>query len=982
MKAGVLEGGEADGLVLAGPLLHMSPPLLCKDGRVRLGFLCLYDIPSLSKQYVLYSMTDFPQWRSILVVSNFYTITNLVRLESGERADGERAWYCALKDNQCRLEPAADGAMSKRVKKQGVYFMEIGAGLLRDAAFTDFITPSTIAIKNDYEGTEICIEGVFQRYHQDSGYVEFFFKEDSASSSSSGSYYDHDEVTVGIYLTDYPLSSLESVVHLQPQRCLIRASSVLPMYLWGKLYGFAATIRSHIEVLPLCSDDDNTDRKRSRCAAVEPPGPPVCERCAMFSVWRNFVTNKLSYCIVALRATHLETLWSLLHGPLLLASTNYASSGADSLAATLPHFSQYSNISNRTLRRLKHQFLDLNYLQLYKVRNGRDSDLLTSHFAYLLSVGNVLDYVRASDAHTTLLGSSAVYDNKFYPKVVMGYFSSTLEKYHMSTQLHSRRVLVGTFNPQRLFRYSRTTGAGWSSRQVLMFELTDALDNSIKCIVAGFKSPGGEVLNDIDVARLQPLSKHCDQDVAVFIEDFSVYLEKGCQLPGLGDSGGVEICLLVDPRDIKFVYSTDASASSIAEVGTAVILETSNVRWILAHNLATAGHSGCNEICGVVVAKEIAVEQCNGKRQLLLQLKDCVHSDVITVYFLHTFDYSTCDILVASVVRLTDVFINATAKYTYVKTSVTTEIDIVGMATIDQMRSVLSLPFQNCNGSIDAVAAASALSAAAASSSSTSATVTPPDNLLCNLQKSSKTLWRFVGSVTLVKYIKCVLRCACSDRAAVAARSGNLQCSSCHSAKNLRCHWTIQCVLDDGSAEAKMMVEGTGQHVFSIVSQRDGGSCAVDGIVERVERFTRAECDSGGFYMRTFIDNPFFATNGIDDNNNSNHVNSSRGRVFEEVQAEVLYFLGTCSFPLLQVVGKCILAKTSATAATELQQKQINLQWDNSGGKLHSLQFKKVDSFAVPVHTVEARAVHKLYEEDVFAEVSRQLALLSGNFDF
>jgi hypothetical protein len=174
-----------------------------------------------------------------------------------------------------------------------------------------------------------------------------------------------------------------------------------------------------------------------------------------------------------------------------------------------------------------------------------------------------------------------------------------------------------------MLRYSRMGGAGGDGTVFLMFELTDALDNSIKCIVTHIKRPwdGG--------ACSLGVSEDENQDAVVFIEDFSVYLEKGCQLPG-SNGANCSLYLLVDPTDIKFVYSRDRSTHGAAvDNGLAVVPETSSVRWILASNSARQTHSskgaGTHEVCGVVVGKEISVEQSNGKRQLTLQ--KCLRHD-------------------------------------------------------------------------------------------------------------------------------------------------------------------------------------------------------------------------------------------------------------------------------------------------------------------------------------------------------------------
>jgi hypothetical protein len=101
---------------------------------------------------------------------------------------------------------------------------------------------------------------------------------------------------LGLYMTpsqNYPFNTLNKFT-------IITAYSVYPMYLWGRLYGFAATVRTHIATIntsdAISVGVPDTCRKKPRVIPLK-LSSEVGDRCLMFAMWKSYAVKKMFHAV-------------------------------------------------------------------------------------------------------------------------------------------------------------------------------------------------------------------------------------------------------------------------------------------------------------------------------------------------------------------------------------------------------------------------------------------------------------------------------------------------------------------------------------------------------------------------------------------------------------------------------------------------------------------------------------------------------------
>jgi hypothetical protein len=108
---------------------------------------------------------------------------------------------------------------------------------LNESECAEMVQPSSTYLKDFFSSKEIVIEGTVS-YLDPSGWIELFLLNPVLPCYKSR--------LVNVFIIHYSRSDTTEKLL---KGVKVRISFVFPIYLWGKLKGFAATVRSHIEIM-------------------------------------------------------------------------------------------------------------------------------------------------------------------------------------------------------------------------------------------------------------------------------------------------------------------------------------------------------------------------------------------------------------------------------------------------------------------------------------------------------------------------------------------------------------------------------------------------------------------------------------------------------------------------------------------------------------------------------------------------------------
>ena len=106
----------------------------------------------------------------------------------------------------------------------------------------EMVQPSTTYLKDLFSSKEILIEGTISNLNP-SGWIELSLLNPVLPG--------HKSRIMNVFIIHYSRSDTTDKL-LKGMK--VRISFVFPIYLWGKLKGFAATVRSHVEIMDSCYD--------------------------------------------------------------------------------------------------------------------------------------------------------------------------------------------------------------------------------------------------------------------------------------------------------------------------------------------------------------------------------------------------------------------------------------------------------------------------------------------------------------------------------------------------------------------------------------------------------------------------------------------------------------------------------------------------------------------------------------------------------
>jgi len=211
------------------------------------------------------------------------------------------------------------------------------------------------------------------------------------SSSSSASRYPG----LCIYLTCRRSADLDTCLR---SGCVFEATSVLPVYVWGVLRGFAATARSHISIkaftAPPSPPTSSSSSSSSSSLLLDVP-KEFKGTCHLFTAWRAITKRTLLAALLG-RINSDSDYFIALQKQVVCCykagesmDTIIISSGSRSSRKSLPLLELFLLDKQRTVQM---EFSDCLYAELFMVRAGKDSDYLNSQLPKIWSCSKMRDH--------------------------------------------------------------------------------------------------------------------------------------------------------------------------------------------------------------------------------------------------------------------------------------------------------------------------------------------------------------------------------------------------------------------------------------------------------------------------------------------------------------------------------------------------------------------------------------------------------------
>lgn len=212
---------------------------------------------------------------------------------------------------------------------------------------------------------------------------------------------DPPHLTLYIYMSHHQKDT-EELSHIQPGSFVI-FQSVLPVYIWGRLKGFACTIRTVIYRDDIASTSPLLHSHAHIEHAVPHDGMntpfridgDVRQTCYLYTAWKCMTMHKIEKCVNCNGHTDINNA--------IVSSLTAMISHTQELTNYNPVLFQYRNKTETLLesfklgsRSIQHEFADTHHLQLHLVRSGHDADWLNSLLPKVIFPFGVNDYMQIS----------------------------------------------------------------------------------------------------------------------------------------------------------------------------------------------------------------------------------------------------------------------------------------------------------------------------------------------------------------------------------------------------------------------------------------------------------------------------------------------------------------------------------------------------------------------------------------------------------
>jgi hypothetical protein len=280
----------------------------------------------------------------------------------------------------------------------------------------------------------------------------------------------HDGINLCIYFTHCKLNN-ELITLLKRGTC-IRVNSVLPVYLWGELYGFATTVRSNVIIISTSNNDINgnnndisnnnnntnnndingndiytiTNSSSSSSSSYnnDPTESLLKTSCYIYIAWRSYILAKLtlilSNSVLSNTKGQTHKIWKYLHESINVTSSvsktnhiidindinNINNSETNNNKIVINHLFKISSI---IIEETNISFSDTNLNRSYYISAGHDCDYLLSKIPNILSLGNYKNIIDNNDKKRQALTIGSEY---WITDIVHGscFFNGTFKTQH------------------------------------------------------------------------------------------------------------------------------------------------------------------------------------------------------------------------------------------------------------------------------------------------------------------------------------------------------------------------------------------------------------------------------------------------------------------------------------------------------------------------------------------------------------------------
>lgn len=736
---------------------------------------------ALSKGYVY--------WKEKLTVGNSY-IFNGHFIYCKDEVEGT-VWYYT--GNNCSFTSNAPD--KQLLLNKPVNLSERGClkdvlipvdSILYDKAYVSLYEPSSISLKGFYETTEMNITGKVYQFHK-SGWVELVTYDTNKPIICLDKKYPLMKSTMGLGL--YMTSSQNNIFMKLNKFTTINAYSVYPMYLWGRLYGFAATVRTHITTHKLSDCDEPEMREKKPRIISLNLASEIGDRCLMFAMWRSYAVKKIFHGISS--TTNDNETNNLFENMVALCSDK---------GKTL------YDITKRPVVTIIKEFSNPSYTELYTIRAGYDSDLLCSKMPRIWTTSDICELV-ARKFSTCTCDVDEDIDYNYCLKLLVGPTGSDREgmcKWSNSFQLPVNEVVIGTVECVELLN----NGCIFA-----IVSIMDLREGKLRVLISNYNSDEADQHAFNLIQQLAHLAR--DQEACynltilirnpLFLAEMHNHVITNLDIKALF----CDVRIIVPPDSLltpsKFEnknilkYSTDIKNWNLPES------PVESVRFLLSKCSNNLNNTDCISFNAMVIFKSMII---GAEKQYSMILRDINNADIITVYISSKNNYVN-SITIGMYVRLSNcqLCISQNRKFVYVKSSDHKEmiLEIIGfIENYEHLRQLASCRYRPSKLSII--------------SDNNSGRYTPfPQfppickvSMLYKSRKYNRCLWKLIGCITFIKSVSVSLKCVnkpCMQKK-ISGERGNFFCSTCASNKTLKTLWEAHVTFDDGSGECHLLMEG------------------------------------------------------------------------------------------------------------------------------------------------------------------------------
>lgn len=853
---------------------------------------------ALTKSYV--------HWKEQLIVGNSYTFNGHF-IYCKDEIEGTN-WYYAQNDCSFQLNASIKPSIEDKLMTTSIneclkdIIIPVD-NILYDKAYISLYQPNSISLKGYYETTEMNITGKVYQFHK-SGWIELITYDNNKSIICADKKYPVIKSTMGLglYMTpsqNYPFNTLNKFT-------IITAYSVYPMYLWGRLYGFAATVRTHIATIntsdAISVGVPDTCRKKPRVIPLK-LSSEVGDRCLMFAMWKSYAVKKMFY---AVSFTLSENDTNIVFKNML----NLCSDKGNTLY----------DITKRPADAVIKEFSNPSYAELYVVRAGHDSDLLCCKMPKIWSTTDVHALVERKFSYCTDTVDEDL-DYKYSLKLWEGPRGDNNQggcNWSDAVQLAQNEVLIGTIEYVECYDHINFA----------IVTITDLRECKLRVLV-NCNSDSSRLGHERTIEVLQylaNLTNGIDTNYIIVVRNplflTEIYNYKISNLDV--KTSCYDIRIVVPPSNEETLMT-----GSVTRLSSVSVNFNESVRLLLFHcNDNFKAYSSNVNVTAIVLYKSMIF---GNDKQCSMILRDMNNSDIITVYIPST-NNSFKSVTLGMCVRFShcQVCVSQNRKFIYIKSADKREMSLEIIGFVENREHLIHIA--SCNHKPLKIAMFNEVHC---DNKFMPFPKSPPIITVSKLYKSRKynrCVWNLIGNITFIKTVSISLHCSNSSctRKKYSGIMGKFICSICGSNSSLRPFWEAHVSFDDGSGECQLLMEGT--VVTDMLKFQSSDPCAVIPIHEnKISVLDTIKCietcvELYGEIQYKSCEEKNVTHNATQGNTINNHNNTNSYLSHLEGQNLLSNFVRYCCnyIPLMEITGKILFKNNNEEF--NVGTRNVNLQ--------------------------------------------------------